>query len=406
MLVSYERSLKERHPFTSDHGRIAEELYELEELTGLAARTESDRRQLLDAIYEEANPDPRDHVIARASHYAQSLFNDLQFTLDALKELVDSLAGLPGRKAILYLSDGLAMRAAEDVFFALQERWEDSRFLLEAHRYDVSDRFEELAAQANAHRVTFYAVDAAGLRTHSYNNAENSGPTGGVAIDETHFANLQTPLQLLAGETGGLAIVNTNRFAPQLARIADDFGSYYSLGFTPAPGNRRYRRIEVAVRGRKGITVRHREGFRDKPPAARMTEGTLAALHYGYEQNELGVEVEFGPATPSQRDLYSVPVVVKVPIAALELVPGDGVARGQLRLYVAVRDSDGALSPVQEVPVTVEIPAGEIERARRHVYHHEITLLMRSGRQLLAVGARDEVGAVSSFVTRGAEIGR
>ena len=408
MLVSYDRPLRTRHPFTSNPRLISEALFDLETVTGHGARASDERRDLLDAIYEEANPDPRQAVVARASLYAQEIWNDLQFTIDALKEIVDSLAGLPGRKAIMYLSDGLAMRAGEDVFYALRERWEDSAYLAMAHRFDASRRFQEVTAHANAHRVSFYTVDAAGLRMYTYNDASNSSPTGGVAIDESHFANLQSPLQLLAEETGGLAILNTNRFAPKLAQVADDFSTYYSLGFTPAVHNDRYRRIEVRVRDRKGLRVRHRDGYRDQPVGRRMADGTLAALHHGYQRNALGVELVFGAGRPEGKDRYLVPVEVRIPIANLSFLPGTAgteTHHSRVRLWVAARDPDGDASTVQEVPVAIDIPSAEIERAREHLYHHRFTLLMRRGRQLLAVGVRDEIGGLTSFVVEGTEVG-
>ncbi len=405
MLVSYDRPLRQRHPFTSDPQRVAEALFELETVTGHGARASDERREILDAIYEEANPDPREAVISRANVYAQAIFNDLQFTIDALKEIVEGLAGLPGRKAILYLSDGLAMRAGEDVFYAMRERWEDSAFLAMAHRFDASRRFREVTAQANAHRVSFYTVDAAGLRMYTYNDASNSSPTGGVAIDESHFANVQSPLQFMAEETGGLAIINTNRFLPKLAQVADDFGTYYSLGFTPAVTDNRYRQIEVRVKGRKGLRVRHRDGYRDKPVARRMSDTTLAALHHGYQQNALAVELDFGAGERQSKDHYLVPVEVTIPIANLSFLPGPETHRGRLRLWVAARDPEGDASTVQELPVPIDIPAAEIERARGHLYHHRFTLLMRRGRQLLAVGVRDEIGGETSFVVKGTEVG-
>ncbi len=405
MLVSYDRSLNKRLPFTSDSRLVSETLFELETLSGHAARATNERSDLLDQIYEEANPDPRDQIVARVSAHAQAASNDLEFTIDALKEIVEDLAGLPGRKAVLYLSSGLAMRPGEDLFYAMQERWEDSRYLLAAHRYDASGRFQQLTARANAHRVTFYAVDAAGLRLHTYNDASNSGPTGGVAIDEAHFANLQSPLQLMAEETGGLAIINTSRFLPMLERVAADFGTYYSLGFIPAQGDNRYRKIEVNVRGRKGLTVRHREGYRNKPAGARMTASTLAALRYGYEKNDLGLEVEIGRGTPEEKDYFLVPVVVRIPMAELGFLPQQGIHRGRLRLYVAAHGTEGDSSSVQEVPVPIEIPSTDIEHARGKLYHHRFTLRMRRGQQLVAVGVRDEIGAATAFAVARAEVG-
>ena len=52
MLVSYDRSLHYRHPFTGDPEIIARSLFDLEELTGHALSADSDRRDILRAIAE------------------------------------------------------------------------------------------------------------------------------------------------------------------------------------------------------------------------------------------------------------------------------------------------------------------------------------------------------------------
>ena len=123
MLVTYERALHIRHHFTSDPEIIGSALYEVEEMSGMGVHTDSDRRDILREIYEADNVNA---VRGRATQYAESLFSDMRFTIDAMTEIVDTLAGLPGRKAILYVSDGLPMRAAEDIFHAMNDEFRNT----------------------------------------------------------------------------------------------------------------------------------------------------------------------------------------------------------------------------------------------------------------------------------------
>ncbi|MEE8525367.1 MAG: VWA domain-containing protein, partial [Thermoanaerobaculia bacterium] len=322
-------------------------------------------------------------------------------------EVVQTLAGLPGRKAILYVSDGIPMRAGEDIFHAIYDKFpQESSILLESHRYDLSRLYQTLTNTANANRVTFYTLEAAGLRTYSYINASNRTAAGGPRVDQVHFSNIQSSLRFMAHETGGMAMLNTNNFAPMLDRMADDFGSYYSLGFSPATSTSgRYHDIKVKVRGRKGLVVRHRDGYRDKPISTRMTDGTLAALHYGYQSNTFDVEIRFGEMTPHNKNQWLVPVQVMIPIGKLSFLPAGDMLRGRLRLFVGAKDHEGGISPVQDIPVPIDIPKADFDRAREQLYQYEMKLIMRAGRQVVAVGIRDEIGAVTGFVTRGVRIG-
>src|SRR6185436_4073584 len=131
---------------------------------------DSDRREALRGIDDSQSVN---EATMYARSYSQSTFNDLSFSIDALKDIVDSLAGLPGRKAVLYVSDGLQLIAGQDMWYAVQAKYgEKSSGLTEQFQYDASRRFDELTAQANANRVTFYTIDAAGLRSYSAISAE------------------------------------------------------------------------------------------------------------------------------------------------------------------------------------------------------------------------------------------
>ena len=108
LVVSYDRSLHERQALTSDPNAVISALIEMEELNGYRLQADLERRDILNEIYDARGSS---EVSVQASVYADSVLHDLNNSIDALKKLVDSLAGLPGRKAILYVSDGIAMRA-------------------------------------------------------------------------------------------------------------------------------------------------------------------------------------------------------------------------------------------------------------------------------------------------------
>jgi VWFA-related protein len=409
MLVTYDRSMHVRQTFTSDMDLVNSSLLGIEKISAQGVHATSERRDALRQI-EESRSASEASSIARS--YAESTFNDLSFSIDALKDLVSSLAGMPGRKAILYVADSLQMIAGQDVFYAVQSKYgEQSTSLTTAVQYDASRRFNELASQANANRVTFYTIDAAGLRVNSSTSAENQTAGQGVYIDSIQISNVQAPLQMLAEKTGGVAIINRNLVLPALDKVAQDFGSYYSLGYSPTHyGDGRYYKINVKVK-RKGLTVRHREGYRDKSFESRMTDGTLAVLNFPFEDNKFGVQLDFGQPTAREDGLFLVPVLVKIPLDKLVLVPREQTQEARVRLYIAAMDEQGGVSDVQQVPLPISIPAADVKAAMGKHYAYSVSLLMRRGDQKVAVGVRDDVAGETSFVSRtlrvgGAAVGR
>ncbi len=406
MVVTFDRTLHVRQPFTRDLNAVYDALDELEELTGFAVQAEAERRRvikLLDSAKSFRDAEPF------VDFYAKEVFNNLNRSIEGLKDLVGPLAGLPGRKAMLHVSDGVPMEAGADLFYLLDLRFGDSsagRML--AKRYSARTRFRELISSANANRVTFYTLEAAGLRSHSSLSAEfRSDATGGsmIDVDFTRDFNYQETLQVMAEDTGGLASMNTNNLAGALERMGRDFSNYYSLGYSPGhTGDGRRHSIEVRVKG-KGLQVRHRTSYRDKTFEARLTEGVLAALRFGGGTNPLEVRLDFAPLQPQDDGNYLLPIQVSVPFRRVTLVPKEGVHLGRLRLVLAVIDEEGATSPLEGVPLPLEIPDHAVEQVLRQDVSYTAALLMRPGVHYVAVGVRDDLSGETAIVRQAVRVG-
>ncbi len=415
MLVTFERSLHVRHPFTSDMRAISDALFEIETLSAFAVQGDSERRDVLQRFEQAQTPlEAEGHV----DLYAQSLHFDVQTTVRNLKQMVSSLAGLPGRKAILHVSDGIPMTAGEDLFFMLTDRYGDDAALvaLRSKQYSNKRLFRELTATANANRVTFYTLEARGLRSHTSLSAEYSGSIGRdgrvagsrIEADVIRLAGNQEPLMMMALDTGGLATISSNNLDGAFERMATDFRSYYSLGYASAhSGDGRYHDIEVKVK-RKGLKLRHRTGYRDKTVETQLSEGTLAALMYGYDSNPMEIQLQFNRARPDSEDQnrYLLPIEVRVPLGKATLLPQPETHHGRLRFSVAVIDEDGRMSPVEQTPVPLSIPNDKVEAARGQYYVYTAELRMRPGRQRVAIGVRDELANESSYIRRPILIGK
>ena len=307
MLVSYDRSLHIRHEFTSDPQLVANALFDLETVTGHAVHLDSERRDILRDI-EEA--ESAGEVDWRIRQFAENLTNDLAFSVDALKEIVDSLGGLAGRKAIVYVSDGLPMVPAEEMYYALNFKFYESSSITMSREFDSSRRFIDLSSRAATNNVVLYTIDAAGLRAPESSSVQTAtANTAGMGsfVDTINVSNIQAPLLMMAEQTGGYAIYNSNDVGPGLDRVASDFNNYYSIGYSPAhSGTGRLYKVKIKLTGnRKGLRVRHRDSYRDKPLTVRMTDVARASLTYGFDDNPLNLVVRFGEA--AQQDERPLP---------------------------------------------------------------------------------------------------
>lgn len=406
MVVSRElRTLRLRQPFTSDPQAVARALLELETVAGRSSADAGEREEMLRAIDKaQASSD----VTTRIRMHADSIRNDMLFTLDALSESVRSLAGLPGRTAVVYVSGGIPMTPGSDLFYAQQQKFRDGTALAREVDFNLSRHFTELTNLANANRVAFYTLDAAGLEVGAGLEAEYRGRSASAdwasSVLVTHQANIDDPLRFMAQRTGGMAILNTNDIGPGLKTMGAGLSSYYSLGFSRIMAvDGRYHEIEVRV-NRKGLTVRHREGYREKSADTRMEEAIAAALRFGRESNPLRARVSTSPARRDgeQRRL---PLVVRIPLQELLLAPQGDLHVGRITVYFSAADGGGNLAPVQSVRIPIEIPQADLEEALQSVFPVRQELLLGAGRQTIAVAVRDELANRTSVLTSDAADG-
>lgn len=432
LVVSQESTLTVEQPFTRDRALVEAALDRMGHVATVAGVRLAEARNLLTQIERgqqpgagqpsgagavqalQGGPTPEDEarqILAGIQALAQATGRDVQQTLGELDRFVGSLAGLPGRKAVLYVSDGLEVKPAEQLFRTWEDKYRSiapavgvGSIDFEIERYSVDTRLRDLIATANANRVTFYTLEGGNERGTGALSAETASLSSST-FARTADGGRQLALRSLAHETGGSALLDGATVAAVLSRLERDFRNYYSLGYLPpSPGDRRSHRVEVKVR-RPDVRVRYLGGYRDKTRDERMADETLGSLLFDVGDNPLQVQVELGPQKAEKKGLFTVPVMVRIPMARLVFIPQARVHQGQLSIFVAARDHQGRLSEPQKIEVPIEIPNDQLLQAVSRTAGYLAQIQLRAGEQKLAIGVRDEVAAVTSTVNFSVRVG-
>jgi VWFA-related protein len=441
MVVTQDPGLHVRLPFTADRAALDAALSGIESLAAPGLQLDNERKRALDLLLtiREANsrgraPDPCALDIAvPVTNYAEATRQEVLRSINTMTVLVNSLAGIRGRKALLHVSDGLPLNPGEEMFEVLRtlcggggataglagaydadgegargSSYQGSQAGLDALKYTTASEFTSLAAHANAQRVTFYTLQASGLQGTASADA-GFGPRERIlqlpSVAMIQSANLRDPLSLLATETGGRAIFDANDLQPDLARIQQDFGSYYSLGYSPPHvGDGRQHRIEVRVK-QPGVRVRHRQTYRDKPLVERAADRTLAALFHGTEENPLQVELAIGEIRPAEGKTFSVPVRLRIPLFKLFLQDNQKALLGKVRLLVATQGAGGETSRVRQVEIPIQIARDKALIALGKNFQYDLTLTLTAGDQRIAVAVQDTATAQASYLARDVKVG-
>jgi VWFA-related protein len=398
LLVRYDGSLQVRQAPTDDPLALSTALEQVARGVGRGAHETAEMQRILAELDQASTPEEGRAVLSTIEAFAERRQDDIRATLGAASELVDELAGLPGRKALLCVSGGLPLEPGEALLRAYQAKFGGPISPL-ANQFETRRLLTRLAERANANRVTFYALGAiesiSGISAaHRYSSIWTEQNLEAVERD-----NRAASLLDLAADTGGLASLDGGTAAKILERVAGDLDRYYSLGFTPAHArDGKLHRLEVKVRDRS-LTVRHREAYRANSTVEAMQGRTLAALALGGGSNPLAVALDLGPEKDAGKGQVAVQVLVRFRLSDVALVPRDAFHEGHLRLFIAARDERGGTSPVSEIDVPLRIPKEKLREALGKPAGYVTTLKLRRGPHRVVVTLLDELAKVSSTVT-------
>jgi VWFA-related protein len=291
-------------------------------------------------------------------------------TTDALFAVIEQMRHLPGRKAIVLFSEGVALPPA------------------------VKRLFDGVTDSANRANVAIYTMDAAGLRAESeqvdirdqVNRAGSGGggilgggKTGGGALTKSLEYNedvlRQDPrygLSTLARDTGGAAFDSTNNLRSGFDRIDSDQHNYYLLGYTSTNDklDGRFRMIDVKVT-RPGVTVSSRKGYyavRDPggTPVNSWEAPALGLLEATPVPNAFPVRAASFLFPETARPGLA-PVIVDFKTAPLSFFDGGDGKTYASDFAVIVRYLDDKNNVVTKVSQHYEVkgPLAELERAKQ-----------------------------------------
>jgi len=239
-----------------------------------------------------------------AAYASYRLDRRVDITLDALAQVGRFLAGIPGRKNLIWFSASFPAGVLPDQDKHSSAVGSDTK-LVDAAERNYSERMRTASGLLNSAEVAVYPVDARGLQTNPYFSASQntSGRSAHTAWSDASKAGLSfhqqsaqefATMDLLAEQTGGRAFYNTNGLAQAMATASADGASYYSLLY--APDNTKYdgslRRISVHLEnGNYHLAYRksyladdleseaHPRGASDAKPAS--SGPALADLEFG-----------------------------------------------------------------------------------------------------------------------------
>ncbi len=376
-VVLFDRRTKDLTPWTNSKETLLSALSRMDSAVGMSRlMNEQQTLREIDAVGS------RSSRIASARNYAEQERVEVRQMLNDMGSEVTTLTALPGKKAFVFVSGGFETQPG----YAMTQ-YATGRFSLSfTDVRNMSTEIDAVIKRANASDVTFYTIDARGL-TAEGGSASNDDPLAnrpGVAFIAREDS--QAGMQLLARDTGGLALVNTNDFERGLGRVYQDTSSYYSIGINVSRLAAGYRDVKVEV-SRPGMTVRARRGYAARSGEQRARDVTQAALRTNVEYRGIPVTLRLAPAR-KEKKYYSLPISMTLPASALTFTPQGEGSQAKADVFVGAMDDSGNTSDIGREEAVFNLPKGAPAQA---ALTYVVTLQTRKGNQRIVVNVQDRV---------------
>jgi VWFA-related protein len=357
-------------------------------------------------------------VEANASPYTQQgdfsmSERNIQATLQGLNTLAQVLAGYPGRKNLLWLSEAFPV-----VLFPEESLMSPSAMIISRNPGGPETKGESMSVAPGGvmgAKVDIRADYLALVKrvADALMNAQVAVyPLDAAGVGKISRLNALSTMRTMAERTGGMTYANQNSLVHSIEASLDDGATYYTLAYYPdnKTWDGRFRRIEVKT-SEPGTKLRYRQGYYARDPGQDPAKGV--------DNKKLSMEITQALAldVPSAtavlfRATVSPPaekgqkVLVKFEIDPHTLKfdeTSDGVEHASVSCALVAFSGKG--SPVKEElnNMTAKIQPSEFPKLMRASFPCQVTTELNSGNYTLRLGVVDRnsrlIGTTTAQVT-------
>lgn len=318
-----------------------------------------------------------------------------------LEQAIRNSAQLTGRKVVFFISDG---------------------FLLDPSNSDSSYRLRRITDAAARTNAVIYSFDAKGLEAGFPEGTSSLSPNGGFRVQSGERFERQDGLSLLADETGGRFIKNTNDLQTGLTKSIEEASQYYLLAWEPVSENGnsdKLRKIEIRVKDRPELKILVQSGYLDESPKSEAERpGKTKNKQSKENQPPLSIaEQQLNRAVSAPITVQQLPTFLAVNYLetlnegallaaamqfnsdAVEFTPQGDKAIASVDIVGVVYDSNGKREGYFRQHLNVDIPASKLTKFNRPNIYYNYQVKLKPGLYQVRVAGRDvKSGRVGSAV--------
>lgn len=323
-------------------------------------------------------------------------------TIGEILALTNIIKDLPGKKSILFISDGIPYASApafeykkndetsfEEISSGLRAPAFRKKEVREAKVFDPfnilkKEKFmvgeevlQELIRFANAHNISFYSLYPDNFMKHlmqvSAEFAFYSDMKASHAFIEQEKKLKLYNLVWISEDTGGIALRGTDKYEKFKQVMREDLNHYYLLSYYPHRENPddKYHKIKVKVR-EGGVDVRSRKGYTDYSEEGSGKMSLVSTFYNPSLFKELPFEGAFIPVY-LERNKFEPWICLALPAKKLFIQRNIGFGPMKLDLHIWVKDvkkGDSILGGQIPIPFNIDPDFLNAVRSTDYILYH------------------------------------
>lgn len=326
-------------------------------------------------------------------------------TLTAFRGIAQAVAGLPGRKSMVWLTGSFPMATYTRIVKYSADGDNNPNRVGFNELYE--DRISESTSILSDAQIAVYPVDARGLIGQLSNGADDQGlDAAGNLIGGAEFATrnelvssalqeTQATMKQVAEDTGGKVFINQNELDHSVQLSLADGAAYYMLGYTPTSKlDGKFHKIEVRV-NRPDLTVRSRRGYyalpmqSDAAKKQRDAEVAIAMQLSSPGASGITFDARVLPAAGSGKTKVGVDFLVDPSTVSTEDA-GGGSKGLALEFHVAAYGTNGKVADHRDTSIKAALKAADYARIQQGGIPYHLDLELGPGQYTLRLGVVDQ----------------
>jgi len=319
-------------------------------------------------------------------------------TLRVMEVLANRLAAIPGRKNVIWISNGFpaaTISAGKMILVNSLDPRNTSDTVTDTmgDSANFAQQVDHAMHLLDSAHVSIYPIEARGLQVYLPNITGPPQPPPKVATTPEVIADqaTQQAMQEIAWRTGGRAFILTNDIFGAIRTAMDDSRVTYTLGFYPESTrlDGKFHPITIKLAERRGITLRYRKGYVDTPdasgdPKQRKNDLEQAALS-PVDANAISLTARLEPSMTSGNFNLN----LNINLSGFNLRPDGDTWIGEVDVFLLQRDQRGKEFGRVNDTITMRLKQTTYEQMLKTGAHYQHALTLSPKADMLRVVVRD-----------------